>query len=59
MSVASREFLRDLPDFYNGRLTLRQWRVIVSALSEQGTEESLDLANSLIKFVLPPDDSSR
>ena len=58
MTVANREFLRTLPDFYNGRLTHRQWRVIVSALSEQGTEESLQLASDLIKFVLPPDETS-
>jgi len=58
MIVANRVFLRDLPNFYYGRLTHRQWRVIVSALSEHGTEESLRLANDLIKFVLPPNETS-
>ena len=58
MAVANRMFLRDLPDLYYGRLTQRHWRVIVSALSEHGTEESLQLADDIIKFILPPNEES-
>lgn len=58
MAVATRKFLKDLPDLYYGRLTQRQWRVIVSALSEHETEESLGLASDIIKFILPPNEES-
>ena len=52
--MAHKEFLRTLPNFYYGRLTNRQWRLIVSALSEHGTEEADRLARDLLLFVLPP-----
>jgi hypothetical protein len=55
--VANKEFLSKLPNFYYGRLTNRQWRLIVSALSEYGTEESDGLARDLLLFVVPPCDS--
>jgi len=35
-------------------LTTRQWRLIVSALSQVENEESRGLAEDLLKFVLPP-----
>ena len=47
---------QDRPNFYCGKLTNRQWRLIVSALSEQGTEEADRLARDLLLFVLPPND---
>ena len=49
-----RKFLDDIPQTYTGRLTNREWRLIVSALSESGHEESEQLARDLIRFVLPP-----
>ena len=49
-----REFLEDIPHTYMARLTNRQWRLIVSALSESGHEESEQLARELLLFVLPP-----
>ena len=41
------------------RLTNRQWRLIVSALSESGHEESEQLARELLRFVLPAVDNSQ
>ena len=36
------------------RLTNRQWRLIVSALSESENAECEGLADDLLKYVLPP-----
>jgi predicted RNA-binding protein (virulence factor B family) len=57
MTMAHKEFLKKLPNFYYGRLTNRQWRLIVSALSEMGTEEADRLARDLLLFVVPPHDN--
>jgi hypothetical protein len=54
VSVPRREFLKDMPNTYLARLTNRQWRLVVSALSESGHEESEELARDLLKYVLPP-----
>jgi hypothetical protein len=56
MTVAHKKFLSTIPNFYNGKLTNRQWRLIVSALSEMGTEEADRLARDLLLFVVPPCD---
>ena len=53
-SVPRPEFLHNVPQTYLARLTNRQWRLIVSALSESGCEESEELARDLLKYVLPP-----
>ena len=55
--MPSRKFLSDIPNTYGARLTNRQWRLIVSALSESGNKESEELAEDLLKYVLPPCDS--
>ena len=55
--MPSRKFLSDIPNTYMARLTNRQWRLIVSALSESGHEESEQLARELLHFVLPLDQS--
>ena len=39
---------------FGAYLTRRQWRLIVSALSESEHKESEELAKSLLFFVLPP-----
>lgn len=54
-----REFLGDIPNTYMARLTNRQWRLIVSALSESGHEESEQLARELLLYVLPEVDNSQ
>ena len=48
-----REFLDDIPNTYMARLTNRQWRLIVSMLSESGDPECEGLARDLLKYVLP------
>ena len=45
------------PHTYMARLTNRQWRLIVSALSGSGNPECEGLARDLIKYVLPPVDN--
>ena len=44
----------DVPPTYMARLTNRQWRLIVSALSESENPECEGLADDLLKYVLPP-----
>jgi hypothetical protein len=46
----------ETPDLYLASLSLRQWRLVVSALSESGDEESRELAEDLLRFVLPRED---
>jgi len=52
-----RRFTGDCPHTYMARLTNRQWRLIVSALSESGNPECEALAQDLLRFVLPPVDN--
>ena len=56
--MPSRKFLSDIPITYMARLTNRQWRLVVSALSETGNPECDQLANDLLRFVVPPCASS-
>ena len=44
----------ELPDMHTALLSLRQWRIIVSALAESEDEESQSLAQDLLFFILPP-----
>jgi len=53
--MPSRKFLDNIEETYMARLTNRQWRIIISALTESSYPESEELANDLIKFVLPPE----
>lgn len=57
VSVPRPNFLHNIPDYYLAQLTDRQWRLIVSALSQTDCEESKQLAKDLLKLVLPPCDS--
>ena len=52
--MPSRKFLSDIPITYMARLTNRQWRLVITALSEANNVECDRLANDLIRFVLPP-----
>lgn len=52
-SMGLRRFDLDCPHTYMARLTNRQWRLIVSALTESGNPESEQLARDLLKYVLP------
>ena len=55
VSVPHRKFLHDIPNTYMARLTNRQWRLVISVLSEANSVECDRLADDLIRFVLPPD----
>lgn len=52
-----RKFLDQIPATYMARLTNRQWRLVISALSESGDPECEELAKDLIFCVLPPVDN--
>ena len=54
---ASMQFHKDCPntpETYMARLTNRQWRLVVSALSESENPECEALADDLLRYVLPP-----
>ena len=53
VSMGLRKFTGDCPHTYMARLTNRQWRLIVSMLSESGDPECEGLAQDLLKYVLP------
>lgn len=55
--MALKKFLIDIPNTYTARLTNRQWRLIVSALSESNNVESEELAQDLLTYILPPFES--
>jgi hypothetical protein len=50
-------FRNTLPNLYYCGLSNRQWRLIVSALSEMKNNEANSLASDLLHYVLPPTDS--
>ena len=54
VSMQCHSTFRDNPETYMARLTNRQWRLVVSALSESGNPECEALANDLLSYVLPP-----
>lgn len=48
-------YKQELQETFGAFLTRRQWRLVVSALSESKHNESEELAEELLFYVLPPD----
>ena len=46
-------YKQELQETFGAFLTRRQWRLVVSALSEAEHEESEELAEELLFYVLP------
>lgn len=46
-------YKQELQETFGAFLTRRQWRLVVSALSESEHEESEELAEELLFYVLP------
>ena len=48
-----RDFFEEVPEIYYAHLSLRQWRLVITALSDSGIEEAQGLAEDLQKYILP------
>jgi hypothetical protein len=47
------DFFEEVPEFYYAHLSLRQWRIIITSLTDSETEEAQSLASDLQKYILP------